>query len=239
MRIHFLIKILISVAFTFGFTKSSQVEDILNLHLKAVGQKNKENLGVVKQEGVYSLGGMIDVRFICYHYNGSLRLEYHYEGEKKPAVTVYTPDTAWKTTPWDLKSVTSLSKYELNRAREWAQLTGVIANSKILGYELTFDEKRNSKSKDLVITVNKPDMVTKIHAWINPENHLVSKTQMVEWYGAKEQVTTTTYSDYENINGVMIAKSIVETRNGIEGDKITINNIEAGLKFKKKLFKKP
>jgi hypothetical protein len=239
MKFHIGLKFLVFAAIAFSFTSSVKVDEILANHLDAIGQKNKENLGLVKQEGVYSLGGMIDVRFINYYYNGSLRLEYYYEGEKKPAVTVYTPDTAWKTTPWDLKSVTSLSAYELNRAREWAQLTGVIANYKTLGYELTFDEKLNSNSKDLIITANKPDKVTKIHAWINPRNHLVSKTQMVEWYGAKEQVTTTTFSDYENVNGVMIAKSIVETRNGIEGDKITIDRIEAGLKFKKKLFKKP
>ncbi|MFY0673046.1 MAG: hypothetical protein JXQ87_06560 [Bacteroidia bacterium] len=227
-------------SFTVFFLASIEpIDEILKKHIKATGHKKIEKLGLIKQEGTLLLGGEIDIKFISYHYNGSVRMEYYYFDDKDPAVTVYTPDTAWKVPPWNLSSIEPLTKYELENAKVWAQLSGILINNKVLNYELTIDESMNENSGEIVVTANKSDMVTKIHTSLNSRNYLISKTEMIEWTRGAEQKTVTNYYEYKSFKGLMLPTRIEKFTNGNKNDVLKIDEVEVGQKFKKKLFEKP
>ncbi|MGB0430571.1 MAG: hypothetical protein ACPGLV_08870, partial [Bacteroidia bacterium] len=118
-------------------------------------------------------------------------------------------------------------------------LTGVVCNYKALEYMPVVVDNPDKNDNHILIQLLKQDKITRILARIDPETNLLSSTELVEWKGGGERRVPTYYKEYEQVAGLMLPKKIIESFSKVMTVSYNIDKIETGVKFKKKLFKKP
>jgi len=229
--------LVLAASFAFKADTIDNLNDLVNAHKKAVGSSKLAALKGIKMQGIFNLG-IAQIPTTVYYSEGNFRVEYYYD-EKTPAVSVYTKSKAWKTTPWDLKTVVDLTGEELYSLQEQAQLLGLLYNFEAIGFkEATLMPETDPKAETQVVSIKREDDATYL-IYVNKENHLIAKMDKTKFTGGKYQTRTIFYENYQEYKGVQIPTLLREESNGKDMSSFSYNEIETGLKLSKNLFTKP
>lgn len=217
-------------------TDLPDLSSVLKSHHKAVGQKKLSKIGGVKQTGVFTIGPA-EIPVVIYRQVGNIRIEYSYNPDGKPAVSIYSNNKGLKSPPWDTEAAVDLAGEELARIKEDAMVTGVFANYEELGYTANIFSSKNEKSKYPVIDLKRDDQITELTAYLDEEN-LVTRLDISRFLGGRMVTTKVVYSEYKDFAGVKLPLKIEELDGNRPLSSIIINSVETGLDFDKSLFEK-
>ncbi|MBI3142329.1 MAG: hypothetical protein HYZ16_05840 [Bacteroidetes bacterium] len=229
-------KILTCIVLTFGLlglgTQDTPLTEVLNAHRKSVGHDQLDKLYGIEAKGVFSLGPAA-IPVVARWHQGRLRVEYDY-GENKKAISVYTLDNSWKTTPWSPSKVDVVEGRELTDLREMAQVSGLLCNLDRLGYVASLP----GPPQENTVLVD-PLNGDAYRVVLNAANKRVDRVERDKYIAGKYQTINTIYKNYTEHGGFWFAREWVQQIGGKTVLSWKFDEIRTKVKMDENLFEKP
>ena len=196
-----------------------------------------KKLGGIKQVGTLKLGP-IEIPMTIYQQDGKVRVEYLYNKEGKPAVSIFDGKNAVKTTPWDTETIIPLTGEELVKIKEQAAVTGILANYEELNYSVRSILPHEKDPKLTVVLMLRDDQVSEMKVILDKKS-MVSEIELERFAGKALQKSRIEYSEYRDFGGVNLAMKTEELIGNRVLTSSIINSVETGFDFDKSIFEKP
>jgi outer membrane lipoprotein-sorting protein len=222
-------------------TVSAQtVDEIVAKNIEAHGGlKNLQAIKTMKSTGKLVQGGAMEFPFTNYVKRpGSMRIESLIQGQT--FVMAYDGTTGWTINPFQgSPDPQKLPQDQVNELVDQADIDGQLVDYKKKGSTLEYigkDEIEGSPVYKLKLTQKDGDIK---YLYLDQETGIELKETSIVKQGDKEMEIDTYYSDYKEVNGVMIAHSM-ESRVGDQvGSQIVIEKVEVNVPVDDAMFAMP
>ena len=235
-----------SIAFSLGLIFASvsisfaqDLDKILKMHYKAVGQKNILNVKSIKATGSATgmMGGsssfeMMNKRpgklFVIVNFQGS-EIKQAYDGE-----------TAWMVNPMmGSSSAITVTGAEADGLKESADMDGQLWNYKEKGHKLELDGPGEVDGKKVyVLKLSKKIGITDYY-YIDQESYLVNKLETKSMVNGSEVEVEVLLSNYNDVDGYMMPFKTVQIVGGQTVMTIELEEVVFNEKIDDAVFKKP
>lgn len=223
-------------ALMLGTAYTQTLEDVLQKHYKAVGQ----NALMDKQTYVISATikqmGMELPMVMKMKRPDKFRMEMEMQGQKM--IQVFNGKEGWMLAPWISSEPQPLEGAQLQQAMDQANIDGELYNFKEKGMTADLIGKVKVDDNEAYrIKLTTSDGTIKNY-YLDADTYLISKVKSKVNAQGQEVEVEQNMSDYENTEGVMIAKKI-ETSSPMGTAEITINDISFNEDLDEATFQKP
>lgn len=231
---------LVLVSLLFCLTVSAQTADeIINKNLTARGGVEKlKALKTVKITGKLVQAGQELPLILQIKRPGSARFELSIQG--KSLVQGFDGSTGWTVSPFNgTDEPEKLSEEDTKDLKDQADLDGPLVDYKTKGNTVELVGKDDVEG-DQVYKLKLTEKDGKVsYIFIDAKNFLeVKSSDIIKRQGVELEVEIY-YSDYKDVNGVMLAHSLEGRAKGQPAYQIVIQKIEADVQMDDSLFKIP
>ncbi|HRE40176.1 MAG TPA: hypothetical protein PLG90_02500 [Ignavibacteria bacterium] len=231
----------IFIFFSVSTAFSQTVEEIVDLHINAIGgYENLAKVQTVKIDAVSSVGGYDIPVTIYLKKPNNLLLEINVQGMTMKQA--YDGTSAWTINPFQGNSDPEVLKGPTAKALiRLSDLDGPIVNFKDKGYtaELIGKEKiENVETYNIKLTDKDGDY---INYFIDTENFMLIKQSSVIKDGEKSITSTSSFTNYKPVEGVVVAYNILSTSsdNPMGPQKINISAYTPNIEIDNSIFVMP
>ncbi len=225
MKIKHSISILALLVFSFS-TYAQSVDEIIQKHIEARGGlDNIRKMQTSYSEGNIDAGGFkIPVKMWQKH-NKAMKLEIEFQGMK--GFQCMTDTGGWNFMPFGGQTKPEPStKEDVKQAKSSLDIQGQLVDYKEKGNKVEFIGKDDFEGTEVykLQIIDKEGNITTDYIDVN--SYLTIKTDSKRKIEDKEIVNTTTYSNYQKVNGVMLPFSMESAGmgGGLKIEKIELNN---------------
>lgn len=202
--------------------KSQNVDDIIQNHLKAIGGDKWNSLNSMYAEMSTDMGGMKIPIKIWQQHMKAMRVEFEVQG--MTGIQVVTDKDGWSLMPFQGQTKPEPTNEEqLKSARSQLDLRGQFVDYKAKGSTVEF----LGEDEDDGVEVYKIRLVdkekTETTYFIDKSSYLILKAVTKAMFQNKEVEATTKFSNYKDVNGLLMAYSVDGQMGKMEFTKIDIN----------------
>lgn len=226
----------ISFLLSVNFLSAQTLEQVLESHFQAVGQKElvKKQTFHIKA-AVQQMGMEIPMEMKIKRPN-KFRMEMELQGKKM--IQTYDGEKGWMIAPWVSPEPQDLSGAELDQAMEQANIDGELYSYKEKGFTATLLGKVNlDGSPAFNIKLTGEDGNAK-NLYIDADSFMLKKVKAkIEAQGQEFDIEQN-FGDYKNFDGVLMPMKI-ETVSPMGKATISFEDIKFDEKFDESIFSKP
>ncbi|HKL34253.1 MAG TPA: outer membrane lipoprotein-sorting protein [Tangfeifania sp.] len=224
------------IAASVNVVEAQTLQDVLNKHFEAIGQDELLEMETYEIEALVSQMGMEIPMEIKMKRPNKFRMEMEVQGQKM--VQAYNGEKGWMLVPGAGSQPQELSGPQLEQAMEQADIDGELYNYEKKGYTAELLGKEFLGDDEVFnIKLTGSDGVEKNY-YIGTDNYLVKKVVGKVNSQGQEVTVEQIMSDYENINGVMVATKI-ESKSPMGSAVINFKNMNFGAPLDNSIFEKP
>ncbi len=224
------------IAASVNVAEAQTLQDVLNKHFEAIGQDELLEMETYEIEALVSQMGMEIPMEIKMKRPNKFRMEMEVQGQKM--VQAYNGEKGWMLVPGAGSQPQELSGPQLEQAMEQADIDGELYNYEKKGYTAELLGKEFLGDDEVFnIKLTGSDGVEKNY-YIGTDNYLVKKVVGKVNSQGQEVTVEQIMSDYENINGVMVATKI-ESKSPMGSAVINFKNMNFGAPLDNSIFEKP
>lgn len=219
-----------------GLVQAQSLDDILEKHFKALGQENlMEKQTYIIKANINQMG--MDLPMLMkIKRPDKFRMEMEMQGQKM--VQVFDGEKGWLVAPWISPEPQALEGPQLKQALAQADIDGELYNYKEKGHTADLIGKVMVDDKEAYrIKLTSEDGTVKNY-YIDAENYLVTKVKSKVSVQGQEAEIEQNMSDYEETDGVMIARKI-ESKSPMGTQVITFQEISFDEEIDDSIFDKP
>lgn len=232
---------LLFLFFTFNFSFSQTVDEIIDMHIKAIGgSENLDKIQTAKIEAVSSVAGFdIPITFSMKKPNNVL-LEINVQGMVMKQG--YDGNTAWVLNPFQgTPVIDTLKGAEAKNLIRTSDIDGLLYNYSKKGFKAELIGKENiegAETFNVKLTDADGDF---INFYIDTENLMIVKQVSVTKSGEKTITSTSSFSNYKPVENVMIAFDMLlsSSDNPMGQQKIKLSSYIPNVEIDETIFKIP
>lgn len=228
--------IVLLFAVSASVVNAQTLQDVLNKHFEAIGQDELLEMKTYEIEATVSQMGMEIPMEIKMKRPNKFRMEMEVQGQKM--VQAYNGEIGWMIVPGAGSQPQDLSGPQLEQAMEQADIDGELYNYEKKGYTAELLGKEFLGDDEVFnIKLAGDDGVEKNY-YIGTDDYLVKKVISKVNSQGQEITVEQIMSDYENIDGVMVATKI-ESKSPVGSAVINFKNLNFGAPVDNSVFEKP
>ena len=219
------------------FIHAQNLDEILDNYFETIGQENLTDVKTMYIKGKSAQMGMETDFNIKQKRPNKFRLEVDIQGT--PMIQAYDGETAWMTMPWTGSTEPQeLSGIQLKGMKEQSDFDGSLYNYDKKGYTAEYmgtEEVEGTEAHK--IKLEKDGDIS--YYFIDAENFVIIK--MINKTKVDESVveSETYFSNYKEVNGIIIPHSIEQRSNGQSVSQVTIEEIEFDVEIDDSIFPMP
>lgn len=216
--------------------QAQTLKDVLNKHFETIGQDALLEKETYEIEATVSQMGMEIPMVMKMKRPNKFRMEMEMQGQKM--IQAYNGEKGWMLAPWVSSEPQDLSGPQLEQAMEQADIDGELYNYEGKGYTAELLGKEFMGDDEVFNIKLTGDEGVEKNYYIGADDYLVKKvTGKVNAQG-QEVTVEQLMSDYEKIDGVMVAKKI-ESKSPMGSATINFKNMKFGAPLDESIFEKP
>ena len=222
--------------FTTGPLKAQNLQQVLDKHFEAVGQKNllTKNTYTV-QASIQQMGMEIPMTMKLKRPN-KFRMEMEVQGEKM--IQAYDGKNGWMIAPWVSTEPQALIGAELEQTIDQANFDGELYNYKEKGVEASLVGKVNVEGTPMYnIKITDKNGTVKNY-FIDAEDYLIKKVKARMSAQGQEVEVEQSMSEYKEVEGVKMPTKI-ESKNPMGTAVVKFNDITFNESIDDSIFEKP
>ena len=234
-------KLLMSIALTvitiFGIQAQS-VDEILDAYYEATGMEKQLTHNSMKASGKAVQMGMETPFSMVQKRPESFRLEVDIQGATM--IQAYDGKTGWMTAPWTGSTdPIELSGVQLEGMKMQADFDGMLYNYAEKGYTVELMESEDMEGTEVykLKFTNKNGNI--FYQFIDTENYILLKTTAIMKQGEAEIESETYYSNYKDMDGIIVPFSVETRSNGQTQSQINIEKVEYDMDVDDSIFIMP
>ena len=229
--------IFIALLFLSGL-HSQDLMEVLNSHFKTIGQERLSKIKTTKSTGKSIAQGMELDFVIVASRPEKFRLEVDIQGAKM--IQAFDGEKGWLVAPWtgSLDPI-EITGVQLKSIRQQADMDGMLYNYKEKGFETELVGKEDMEGTE-VFKIKQTDKDGDIYyQYIDAENYVLLKTTSKIKMGESVVENETFYSNYKEVDGMIMAFSFESKTNGQTVSQINITNTEFNVDVDPAIFTMP
>lgn len=218
--------------------RAQTLEEVLSEHFKAIGMDKLQKVQSIKLTGTSFQMGM-ETPFV----NIIARPERYYlevpVGESL-MIQAYDGNRGWMVAPWSgsLDPI-DMTGEQLRGIKMQADMDGMLHNYEKKGLKTELKEKRKVEGRQAYVIRQINDAGDIFRHYIDAENYLLVRTATKITIEGTEREFVSSFSDYRDINGIMLAH-VIQVDMGEQGyRRVTIDKAELNVDLDEKIFLKP
>ncbi len=218
--------------------QSQDLTKVLNTHFKTIGQEKLSKIKSMKSTGKTITQGMELDFVIVSSRPDKFRLEVDIQGTKM--IQAFDGEKGWLVAPWtgSLDPI-EITGVQLKSISQQADMDGMLYNYKEKGFETELVGKEDMEGTE-VFKIKQTDKDGDIYYhYIDAENYVLLKTASKIKMGESEVESETFYSNYKEVDGMIMAFSFESKTNGQTVSQINIANTEFNVDFDPASFTMP
>ncbi len=229
-----LLTLLLIASLNPGF--SQNLDQVLDNHFDAVGQEKLKSIKTYTVNAKVEQMGMEIPMVMKMKRPKKFRMEMEMQGQKM--IQVYDGEKGWVLAPWVSSEPQELTGAQLDQAMNQADIDGELHNYKEKGFTAELLGKEFIGDMEVFNIKLTSEDGTEKNYYIDSEEYLIRKVKGKAQAQGQEVTVEQNMSDYENINGVMIAKKI-ESKSPMGTANIIFEEIKFGEDMADSIFEKP
>jgi hypothetical protein len=202
-------------------TDCQTLDQILELHFEATGQKKFSEISTVRSSGMALQMGM-ELPFIQIQKRpDKIYLEIDIQGMKM--IQAYDGERGWSVEPWIDSGPRELTGPELQNMEQLASIDSDLVDWNMKGHKLEFTGNLTLNGNELIILEMTKTNGEIYHYYIDAKTYQLAKMVSKSIHDGQSIEGETILTDYRNINGVMVP---FKTELRIDGQTLMVNIIE-------------
>lgn len=219
-----------------NMTQAQTLQDVLDKHFEAIGQEKLLEIKTYEIDATVSQMGMEIPMVMKMKRPNKFRMEMEMQGQKM--IQAYNGEKGWMLAPWVSSEPQDLTGPQLEQAMEQADIDGELYNYEDKGYTAELLGKEFMGDDEVFnIKLTGKDGVEKNY-YIGADDYLVKKVSGKVNAQGQEVTVEQVMSDYEEIDGVMIATKI-ESKSPMGSATISFNDMKFDAPLDESIFDKP
>jgi len=221
---------------TTAFVQAQSLDEVLNKHYEAIGQEDLlEKETYIIQAKISQMGMELPMLMKMKRPN-KFRMEMEMQGQKM--IQVYDGAKGWVLAPWMSPEPQALEGPQLQQAMDQADIDGELYGYKDKGHSADLIGKVKVDENEVYrIKLTTKDGIVKNY-YLDADSYLVTKVKSKVTAQGQEVEIEQFMGDYDNIEGVMVAKKI-ETKSPMGTAVITIEDVSFNENIEDAAFEKP
>jgi outer membrane lipoprotein-sorting protein len=237
MRQHTFISILLAFA-VISFVDAQDLDKVLKMHYKAVGQKKLEKVNTIQASGNASVMQMENPFKMMTKRPNKLLVTFEFQGSQ--IKQAYDGETAWIINPFmGSDNAVEITGPEGDGLRESADMDGLLWNYKEKGHQLELEGSGEEDGKSVFILKLTKKTGNTDYYYIDQESYLVYKQKSKSFLNGVEVEVETFLSDYRDVEGCMMPFQTTQRADGQEIMNLKLNKVELNVPLDDALFAKP
>ena len=224
------------LAITAGAAYAQNLDEVLKKHFNAVGQEKLMDTDTyVIKARIDQMGMQLPMTMKMKRPN-KFRMEMEMQGQKM--IQVYDGEKGWVVAPWVSPEAQPLDGPQLQQAMDQADIDGELYNFKEKGHtaDLIGKVMYNDDEAYRIKLTTKDGLVK--NYYLDADTYLVSGVKSTVNAQGQEVEVEQTMNDYEETDGVMIARKI-ESKTPMGTAAIVIEEVSFGKELDESEFQKP
>lgn len=224
------------VAAVFTLAQAQTVDEILDKHFKAVGQKKLMDAESISMKAKISQMGMEMPMEMKMMKSGEFLVTVEMQGQKM--IQAFDGERGWMIAPWMSPDPMELTGEQLEQAKGQANLEGELYNYEKKGSTAEFKGKVNLDGQDLYrIQLTTSDGNEKDY-FIDTNSYYITKVKSTVSAQGQTVDIEQNMSDYKTIDGVAMAMKI-ESKSPMGNTSIATEEVKFNESFDPAIFKQP
>ena len=215
---------------------SQNLDQVLDNHFDAVGQEKLNSIKTYTVNAKVEQMGMEIPMIMKMKRPKKFRMEMEMQGQKM--IQVYDGEKGWVLAPWVSSEPQELTGAQLDQAMNQADIDGELHNYKEKGFTAELLGKEFIGDMEVFNIKLTSEDGTEKNYYIDSEEYLIRKVKGKARAQGQEVTVEQNMSDYENIDGVMIARKI-ESKSPMGTANIIFEEIKFGEDMTDSIFEKP
>lgn len=214
------------LAFAFSTQAQQSAEEVVTKHLAAIGGENWAKINSVKMEaniaaeaaaGMSILWSMTAIR------EKAMRMDVSVMGMSQ--VVVINGDKGWATNPFAGQTEPEpMTPDQIESMMDMTDIDGTLVGYKEKNYTLEYVGTEDVEGTDAIkIKVNKGKKTE--YSFFDPATYYEIKTVEVEEVDGKSVESATTFSNFQNKDGIVLPYTIQQNGGGMGNSTITVTNV--------------
>lgn len=229
------IVILLFVASVNG-TYAQTLQNVLDKHFEAIGQKKLLEKKTYQIEATVTQMGMEIPMVMKMKRPNKFRMEMEMQGQKM--IQAYNGEKGWMIAPWVSSEPQDLTGPQLEQAMEQADIDGELYNYKNKGYTAELMGKEFLGDDEVFnIRLTNDEGVEKNY-YLGTDDYFVKRVKGKVNAQGQEVTVEQIMSDYEEVDGVMVATKI-ESKSPMGSATIIFDDLKFGAPVEDSIFEKP
>jgi len=212
------------------------LQDVLNKHFEAIGQDELLDKKTYEIEAKVSQMGMEIPMVMKMKRPNKFRMEMEMQGQKM--IQAYNGEKGWMIAPWVSPEPQDLTGPQLEQAMEQADIDGELYGYKEKGFTAELLGKEFSGDDEVFNIRLANDEGVEKNYYIGTDDYLVKKVKGTVNAQGQEVTVEQIMSDYEEIDGVMVATKI-ESKSPMGSATIVFEDLKFGTPLDDSIFEKP
>jgi outer membrane lipoprotein-sorting protein len=236
MKIAFTFLFLLAISFT--SIQSQELQDVLDAYFEVIGQDAYNGVTSIKATGKSVAQGMENDFTIYQIRPNKFRLEVEIQGSKM--IQSFDGEKAWYVAPWtgSTDPIEMAGVQQKNFARQ-ADFDGMLYNYAEKGYQTELIGSEDMEGTEVFKIKQTAQDGDIFYHFIDKENNILLKTTSILKMGDSEAQTETSYSNYNEIEGMVMPYNMEVKMNGQMVSQIKIENVEMNTEFDEAVFTMP
>ena len=224
------------VAAVFTLAQAQTVDEILDKHFKAVGQKKLMDAESISMKAKISQMGMEMPMEMKMMKSGEFLVTVEMQGQKM--IQAFDGERGWMIAPWMSPDPMELTGEQLEQAKGQANLEGELYNYEKKGSTAEFKGKVNLDGQDLYrIQLTTSDGNEKDY-FIDTNSYYITKVKSTVSAQGQTVDIEQNMGDYKTIDGVAMAMKI-ESKSPMGNTSIATEEVKFNESFDPAIFKQP
>ncbi len=233
-----LISLLAMTVFVMGTLPAQDLQEILDSHFEAIGQKNLLGMETLVVTGTALMQGMeLPFKFISKRPNKAY-LEIEIEGAKM--IQAYDGENGWMIAPWTgLADPIDLTGPDLRGLKDMADMDGPLWNYEKKGHTVELVGKEDMEGSEVyVLKVTKKEGDIDYY-YMDAENFVVLKVKSKSIVNGSEVETEALMSNFQEVDGYITAFTVEQRFGGQMGMTMNTKEINKNVEIDDSMFSKP
>jgi outer membrane lipoprotein-sorting protein len=221
-----------------GNAQEMKLDDILNAYYKATGIEKMKDWSTLTEKGKTIVQGMEFPFTMITKRPSKLRVEAEVQGNKM--IQCFDGSRGWNVVPWSGSSTPQdMTPDDIKNMKEQADMEGALYNWKEKGHQAELIGKEDMEgSSAYKIKVSKANGDIDNY-FIDAENYILLKTSSKVKIQGNETENESLYTNYKDINGVLLAETITTKIKDQTVSQIMIEKVEINQAINDSIFVKP
>lgn len=217
---------------------AQNLDDVLKEHFDAIGQKQLKKIETLTATGKLNQGGL-EIPFVQISARpNNIRIEGTFQG--LTFIQTYNGTEGWMLNPFTgATEAQPMTADELKGLKIQADMDGMLWDWKDKGYKVELDttvDVEGTMCYKIDVTTAEGDVYS---SYIDTESYLMIKTHTKTTINGVEVESDTFYSNYKDVNGIILPGTIENRYNGNPGEVIIIDKYEIDIQYEQSKFEKP